>query len=380
MYYAGYNGFNYQIGLATSGDKINWTRHADVPVLEYGTPGTWDARYVSQPSVIFENGIYKMWYTGWFGGGLENFKIGYAISANGTNWNKYDFNPVLSASTIGNWDPLGVFSPSVLFHNGIYHMWFTGHDGTKRAIGYATSVDGINWNWYQGNPVLAGNAGSWDKDAVHCDVINFGGNYIMWYTGFNEDTGSIGFAQSSDGINWNKYGGNPVLNVNPNIWEGIAADEPDVFYDSLSFYMWYSGFSDVDHSQIGYAFDITIDVNDFQVVQPEELRLYQNYPNPFNPSTKIRFTIPILPDRPSASPLGEQAGYLGEGNRERLVTLKIYDVLGNEVASLINEELSAGEYEVELKSYQINIFSSGVYYYQLRVANSVRGSKMIYLK
>jgi predicted GH43/DUF377 family glycosyl hydrolase len=107
MYYSGYNGVNYEIGLATSEDKINWNRHTSVPVLEYGPSASWDALYVTQPSVIFLNGIYRMWYTGWPGGGLETLKIGYAISSNGTGWNKYAFNPVLVPSTIGNWDPLG---------------------------------------------------------------------------------------------------------------------------------------------------------------------------------------------------------------------------------------------------------------------------------
>ena len=363
MYYAGYNGFNYQIGLANSNDKINWTRHASVPVLNYGTPGSWDSRYVSQPSVILENGIYKMWYTGWSGGGLETFKIGYAISGNGTNWDKYDFNPVLSASTIGNWDPQGVFSPSVLFYNGLYHMWFTGQKGTAKAIGYATSVDGINWNWYNGNPVLDGDTGEWDHDVAHCEVLYIGGNFVMLYTGFNGDTARIGYARSENGILWEKYSGNPVLKTGLNSWEQLAVDEPDLFYDSTYLHMWYSGFDVVDHSQIGYAFEITIDVNDFQDIQPEELRLYQNYPNPFNPSTKIKFTIPSNGKRQTSN-----------------VALKVYDVIGNEVATLVNEELHAGEYEVNFNADQINNFSSGVYYYQLQLSNSVRVRKMIYLK
>ncbi len=373
MYYSGYNGFNYQIGLANSDDKINWTRHASVPVLDYGTPGSWDSRYVSQPSVIFENGIYKMWYTGWSGGGLETFKIGYAISSNGTNWDKYDFNPVFSASTIGNWDPLGVFSPSVIFRNGIYHMWFTGHNGSEMAIGYATSVDGINWNWYQGNPVLEGEPGKWDEEAGHCEVLQIGGYFLMWYTGFKADTSSIGYAQSTDGINWDKYSGNPVLTTVPNSWEQLAIDEPNVLYDSSYLHMWYSGFDSGNHSQIGYAFEITIDVNENQNNHLQGFKLYQNYPNPFNPSTKIKFTIP------QTVILSPTVGRIN--STKNLSTLKVYDVLGNEITTLINEELLPGEYEVQFDSNTLDGWKlpSGVYYYQLKTSDFNAVRKMILL-
>jgi len=76
--------------------------------------------------------------------------------------------------------------------------------------------------------------------------------------------------------------------------------------------------------------------------------LEQNYPNPFNPTTKIKFTIPVV---------------IASGAKQsQMVTLKIYDILGNEVATLVNEELSPGEYEVEFNATK---FTSGIYFYQL---------------
>jgi hypothetical protein len=83
--------------------------------------------------------------------------------------------------------------------------------------------------------------------------------------------------------------------------------------------------------------------------------LSQNYPNPFNPITKIRFQI---------SDFG-------------FVTLKVYDVLGNETATLINEEKSVGAYEVEFNASGL---SSGIYFYQLRTIDFVQTKRMIYLK
>ncbi len=108
-----------------------------------------------------------------------------------------------------------------------------------------------------------------------------------------------------------------------------------------------------------------------------DFQLYQNYPNPFNPTTKISFTIPAL--TPS----------LSQGER---VILKVYDMLGNEVATLVNEEKQPGQYEVEFtaKGVQssgirhlvsgIGNLASGVLFYQLRVGEQVQTKKMLYLK
>jgi peptidoglycan/xylan/chitin deacetylase (PgdA/CDA1 family) len=106
----------------------------------------------------------------------------------------------------------------------------------------------------------------------------------------------------------------------------------------------------------------------------DEYELFQNYPNPFNPSTKIKYTIPTSLLNPSP--------YQGEGNRERSVTLKVYDILGNEVATLVNKEQPAGTYEVEFNSEHesLRAIASGVYFYQLRAGTFVETKKMSLLK
>jgi len=85
--------------------------------------------------------------------------------------------------------------------------------------------------------------------------------------------------------------------------------------------------------------------------------LEQNYPNPFNPSTKIKFTI---------SDFG-------------FVDLRVYDVLGNEVRTLMNEELNAGEYEIEFSISNLQL-TSGVYFYKLKSGSFVETKKMMLLK
>jgi hypothetical protein len=88
---------------------------------------------------------------------------------------------------------------------------------------------------------------------------------------------------------------------------------------------------------------------------PETIGLLQNYPNPFNPTTKIRFRIADL-------------GF---------VYLKVYDVLGNEIAPLINKEMSAGEYEVEFNAATL---PGGVYFYSLQTDNNIITKKMVLLR
>jgi len=88
---------------------------------------------------------------------------------------------------------------------------------------------------------------------------------------------------------------------------------------------------------------------------PIELALEQNYPNPFNPSTSIQYTISDM----------------------QFVSLKVYDILGNEVATLVNSEKPAGVYEVEWNTSNV---PSGVYFYQLKTGSFVQTKKMILMK
>lgn len=88
---------------------------------------------------------------------------------------------------------------------------------------------------------------------------------------------------------------------------------------------------------------------------PVEFALYQNYPNPFNPETRIKFDLP----------------------QQSQVTIKIYDVLGKEVAEIINEELPAGQFET---SFNADGLASGIYLYQLQAGSFIHAKKLIVLR
>ena len=117
---------------------------------------------------------------------------------------------------------------------------------------------------------------------------------------------------------------------------------------------------------------VLVSVED-EIKNPSEFFLYQNYPNPFNPSTKIRYTI-----APPNLPQGEAS--VGTSFM-KFVQLKVYDILGREIATLVNEEQSAGEYEVEFNPASgVGNPASGIYFYQLSVGDFIQTKKMILLR
>jgi hypothetical protein len=101
---------------------------------------------------------------------------------------------------------------------------------------------------------------------------------------------------------------------------------------------------------------------------PEEFSLYQNYPNPFNPTTKIRFNI---------APLLNQGGVAPTQVGDGVVVLTLYDLLGREIATLVNQPLQPGTYEVE---WDATNYPSGVYFYKLTAGNFIDTEKMVLIK
>ena len=114
--------------------------------------------------------------------------------------------------------------------------------------------------------------------------------------------------------------------------------------------LWVTG----NHSTI-LKYDISSGLTQHGSTVPEEFNLYQNYPNPFNPATKIKFDIP----------------------RSSSVKLIVYDILGKEVATLVNEKLSAGSYKVEWYGTD---YPSGVYFYKLVAGDFTDVKRMLLIK
>ena len=98
----------------------------------------------------------------------------------------------------------------------------------------------------------------------------------------------------------------------------------------------------------------TVDDNKINTF-PEDFVLFQNYPNPFNPVTSIQYAV----------------------NSRQFITLKVYDILGNEIETLVNEEKPAGTFEV---TWYAEGLPSGVYFYQLKAGSFIETKKMVLLR
>jgi len=108
----------------------------------------------------------------------------------------------------------------------------------------------------------------------------------------------------------------------------------------------------------------TIGIKNLSKNVPDRYFLFQNYPNPFNPSTIIRFQIPN----------SENGKWKMENG---LVILKVYDIIGKEVATLVNEKLQPGVYEVPFSEKRL---ASGMYFYKLVAGNFSDVRRMVFVK
>jgi predicted GH43/DUF377 family glycosyl hydrolase len=231
--------------------SMTWMESAANPLLSLGPGGTWDDEHVTSPSVVFDGATYHMWYAGHDG---ANWRIGYATSSDGVTWTRAQTDAVLDLGPNGDFDDVHVYGPTVILEGNTFNMWYTGYDGGAYRIGYAISTNGINWTKNPGNPILnLGTGGSWD-DAGLLDsmVVKNGSKYLMWYSGSDGSTWRIGHATSNDGLVWTKSAINPVFSLGPMWWESNHVQSPGVLFNGVNYEMWYTG-SNSFSSRIGHA-------------------------------------------------------------------------------------------------------------------------------
>jgi predicted GH43/DUF377 family glycosyl hydrolase len=246
--------------------QVHWTRFGNNPVLCMDTTVMWEA--MGQPTVMFENDTFKMWYAvagpAAPGDTVVRGRIHYATSSDGYVWTKSTVNPVLEPGQSGEWDGQNMDTPEILKDATGYKLFYFG-DSTyyqsvlHTAIGLATSPDGIHWT-RQGKIIQRGAPGDWDGVFVESPAAYWdssSGLYALWYTGM-DTTGfvRVGLALSGDLQNWVKYPGQ-VLDVGPsNTWEDKIAGVPAIIRTRGILEMWYSGCQDIYHTdtvKTGYA-------------------------------------------------------------------------------------------------------------------------------
>ena len=215
------------------------------------------------PVVVRHEGSYHMWYTGQVQGkgiaenGHEDGRstIGHATSRDGIHWEGR--SQVLKPELL--WEGVALMSPHVLWdkQQRQWRIWYSGGEQYEpNAIGHATSLDGVHWVKDAANPVFrADPRNKWEKQRVAgCQVIQENGWFYIFYIGYRDiDHAQIGLACSRDGLsNWERCPANPIIRATDTGFDADACYKPYAVFAEGKWMLWYNG-RNVLLEQIGLA-------------------------------------------------------------------------------------------------------------------------------
>ena len=232
------------VARITSRDGITWDGPPQI-VLPPRPETGWEDD-INRPGVVWHDGLYHMWYTGQT---RTHSALGYATSADGINWERRGDKPVMVPEA--PWEKVAIMCPHVLWDDdaGCFKMWYSAGDQYEPdALGYAESRDGFHWAKRPHPVFLPDPANAWEQHKVTgAQVIKMpdaeGGGYLMFYIGFeNEHHAQIGMAFSKDGIEWERHAGNPVIPTgDTDAWDAEACYKPFAVQDGDRWLLWYNG-------------------------------------------------------------------------------------------------------------------------------------------
>ncbi len=354
----------------TSTNGFSWQASSANPVFREGTPGSWDSGHIETPSVAIASDEFWLYYSATPDSMADDgtlLKIGLATSPDGETWLRNPTNPILEKGSSGSWEERQIESPSVVKTDSLFYMWYSGVDiEWKIHVGLATSVDGVLWEKYTGNPVFSPlRESDWDSVGVYAPQVRWlDDRFVMLYTGLVfSDTGydytnlNTGVAVSEDGIHWTRASDQPVLSGTPGSWDVSGPFVPDWIETGEQLLMAYT--SDGHLGMATSPIDIVhVDLDGSE--RPEDYVLLQNYPNPFNPATTIQYRVP-MPTH---------------------VTLGIYNLKGREVQTLVDEVQHPGIREIEWdgKNKQGSRVGTGLYVIQMVAGEFVRSKKIVLIR
>ncbi|HEY5198516.1 MAG TPA: hypothetical protein VIJ51_15955 [Solirubrobacteraceae bacterium] len=216
------------------------------PVLRPGALGCFDDSGVTMSCVVDRGDEKYLYYTGWSLGVTVPFylAIGLAISRGGGPFERVSQAPVLGRTAS---DPYLTASPHILVEDGRWRMWYVSCVGwTRREDGvrhhyhlrYAESADGIDWE--TGGRVAIDFADEREYAIARPCVVRGNAGYEMWFSA-RGDAYRLGYARSTDGLDWTRLDEEGGLDVSPGEWDGEMIAYPHVFDHDGRRFMLYNG-------------------------------------------------------------------------------------------------------------------------------------------
>lgn len=233
-----------KITLMRSDDGLNFERPVLAMFPQVWNP--WEEE-IGAPSVIVVDGIFHMWYTArsgaYDGGATPSACIVHATSENSIDWLREEL-PCMKADRL--WEKYSVQNPSVIFEDGVFKIWYIGGDyEIGDAVGYGTSADGVKWEKYDGNPIFINEPSRrWEHLSIgSASLLRHGDWYYMAYTAYEHLThGRICLARSKDGINWERHRNNPIITGgNEGFWDVNYVSKPSMIFEGDQWRMYYTG-------------------------------------------------------------------------------------------------------------------------------------------
>lgn len=229
------------LAVSFSDDGIHWNQPQIT--LAYNKDSGWEDS-VNRNCVLQADGKYKMWYTGQARGYSY---IGYAESENGLNFKRVRREPVLIFERY--WEGMSVMNPCVRYEDGKYKMWYAaGETYEPNIIAYAESVDGIVWNKVSINPIFVRNGqNSYEQNRVGgCQILRHDQlGYLMFYIGYKDvHTACICAAASPNGVTqWKRCISNPLIQPDAGSWDQDSCYKPSAYFekDRGIWRIWYNG-------------------------------------------------------------------------------------------------------------------------------------------
>ena len=225
--------------------NLKVSRIASQPLVRPGEPGLFDDSGASMGCLVIVNRKRYLYYTGWNLGVTVPWRnsIGLAINdADELVFKKYSKAPIVDRSEI---DPFSVSYPWVMQDGPVWKMWYGSnlswgaqHSNMNHVIKYAESSDGIVWERQGVIAIPLQSSGEWGVSKP-C-VIKEAGIYKMWYS-YRGQNYRIGYAESVDGIHWERKDKAVGIDVSESGWDSEMIEYPFVFDHEGERYMLYNG-------------------------------------------------------------------------------------------------------------------------------------------